>query len=82
MAKSRSQPVNLPGAQPLMNPLLFSLGQSSFNMTRGYEDIEGGGGDTRKGGSEKNVGLGGGALKICILQNQQEGRRAPKKLNC
>ena len=41
MAKSCSQPVNLPGAQPLMNPLLFPLGQSSLNiMTRGYEDID------------------------------------------
>ena len=29
--------------------------------------------DTRKGGSEKIVGLGGGAPKISILQNQQEG---------
>ena len=30
MAKSRSQPVNLPGARPLMNPLLkvFSLKRS------------------------------------------------------
>ena len=64
--------------------------ESPFNMTwegKG-EDIEeeGGGGrlrkflDTRKGGSEKIVGLGGGAPKICILQNQQEGG-APKKLN-
>ena len=47
-------------------------------MTRGYKDTEGGGGglrkflDTRMGGSEKNVGLGGEALKICLLQNQQE----------
>ena len=32
--------------------------------------------DTRKGGSEKIRG----ALKICILQNQQEGG-PPKKLN-
>ena len=43
--------------------------------------------DTRKEGSEKIVGLGGGAPKICILQNQQEwgeggGEEAPKKLNC
>ena len=55
-------------------------------MTRGCEDIEGGGLrkflDTRKGGSEKIVGLGGEAPKICILQNYQErGRGAPKKLN-
>ena len=36
--------------------------------------------DTRKGGSEKIVGLGGEAPKICILQNYQErGRGAPKK---
>ena len=26
--------------------------------------------DTRRGGSEKIVALGGGAPKICILQNQ------------
>ena len=49
------------------------LRESSFNMTRGDEDIEGGGGlqkffDTRKGGSEKIRG----SPKICILQNQQE----------
>ena len=55
-------------------------------MTRGCEDIEGGGLqkflDTRNGGSEKIVGLGGEAPKICILQNYQErGRGAPKKLN-
>ena len=37
--------------------------------------------DTRKRGSEKIVGLGGGAPKICILQNQQEGGGTPKKLN-
>ena len=35
--------------------------------------------DTHKGGSEKI--RGGGALNICIFQNQQEGA-APKKLNC
>ena len=29
-----------------------------------------GGGHTRNGDSEKIVGLGGGAPKICILQNQ------------
>ena len=43
-------------------------------MTGGDEDIEGGRIrkflDTRKGGTEKIVGLGGGAPKICILQNQ------------
>ena len=54
-------------------------------MTMGYEDIEGRLRkflDTRKGGSEKIVGLGGESLKICILQNQQErGGGAPKKLN-
>ena len=48
--------------------------ESSFNMTRGGdEDIEGGLRkflDTRRGGSEKNVALGGGAPKICILENQ------------
>ena len=50
-------------------------------MTRGDEDIEGGLQTflaTQKGGSEKI--RGGGARKICILQNQQE-RGAPKKLN-
>ena len=48
------------------------LRESSFNMTREDEDIEGGLRkflDTRKGGSEKIRG----APKICILQNQQEG---------
>ena len=43
-------------------------------MTRGGdEDIEGGLRkflDIRRGGSEKIVVLGGGAPKICILQNQ------------
>ena len=44
-------------------------------MTRGGgdEDIEGGLRkflDTRRGGSKKIVVLGGGAPKICILQNQ------------
>ena len=60
------------------------LRKSSFDMARvGDEDIEGGLRkflDTRKGASEKTVGLGRGAPKICILQNQQEGRRAPKKI--
>ena len=32
---------------------------------------------TRKGGYEKIVGLGGGAPKICILQNQQERKIEP-----
>ena len=57
-------------------------------MTRRCDEIDGGGEglqnflDTRKGGSEKTVGLGGEAPKICILQNYQErGRGAPKKLN-
>ena len=51
-----------------------TLRESSFNMTKGDKDIEGGKFlDTRKGVSEKIVGLGGGAPKICILQNQQEG---------
>ena len=36
--------------------------------------------DTRKGASEKLVGLGGGAPKICILQNKQVGGLL-KKLN-
>ena len=52
------------------------LRESLFNITRGDEDIAEGGSpkflDTRKGASEKIVGLGGGVPKICILQNQQE----------
>ena len=48
--------------------------ESSFNMTRGGMKILRGGAkkflDTRRGGSEKIVALGGRALKICILQNQ------------
>ena len=64
--------------------------ESLLGMTRGEggEDIEGGLRkflDIRKGGSEKLRGAGGGgALKICILQNQQHeggGGRAPKELN-
>ena len=44
-----------------------TIRESSFNMT--------GGGirklfDTRKGDSKKIVGLGRGAPKICVLQNQ------------
>ena len=31
--------------------------------------------------AEKIVGLGGGAPKICILQNQQDGWGLLKKLN-
>ena len=59
-------------------------------MTRGEMKILTGGAPKifryPKGGSEEIVGLGGGAPKICILQNQQEGggdRRgeAAKKLN-
>ena len=50
-------------------------------MTGGDEDIEGGGLrkvlNTRKGGSEKI--RGGGALKICILQNQQERGGSQKR---
>ena len=46
------------------------------------EDIEVGRGlrkflDTQKGSSEKT----GWGVKICILQNQQVGGGAPKKLN-
>ena len=49
--------------------------ESSFNMTRagGMKILRGGLRkflDTRRGGSEKIVALGGGALKIHILQNQ------------
>ena len=49
----------------LENNLLL-VGESSFNMRQwGDKDINGGGGvrkflDTRKGGSEKNFGLGEG----------------------
>ena len=48
------------------------LRESSFNMTctSGDEDIEGGG-----EGLQKFLDIQkGGSLKICILQNQQEGR--------
>ena len=50
----------------------ISIRESSFNITRGDEDIERGLQkflDTRKGALKKL----GGAAKICILQNQQEG---------
>ena len=61
------------------------LGKVQLIWQGGDEDIEGGGLrkylDTRKGGSEKIVALARGARKICILQNQQERRAAPKKLN-
>ena len=57
--------------------------ESSFNMARrGDEDFEGWLRKflaTWKGGSEKI--RGGGASKICVIQNQQEGGGAPKKLN-
>ena len=51
---------------------LLTIRESSLNMTRGDGDIEGEGElqnslDTRKGGSEKIVGLGRGAPKIFIL---------------
>ena len=57
---------------------LYEHRESSFNMARERMKILRAGGlrkflDTRKGGSEKNFRLGGGAPKICILQNQQEG---------
>ena len=50
--------------------------ESLFKMTRGDEDIEG-------GAPNFFWHPKGGALKICILQNQQEGGGggAPKKLN-
>ena len=57
----------------------WPLRESSFHMAKGGgggggdEDIEGGLRkflDTRRGGSEKIVALGGGVPKICILQNQ------------
>ena len=52
--------------------------ESLFNMTRGDEDIGGGGGlrnflDTRKGCSEKKFGLGGGGeglRKFLYFKNQ------------
>ena len=37
MAKSRSQPVNLPGAPPLMNPLEVSLGQDEMPRQTSHE---------------------------------------------
>ena len=37
--------------------------------------------DTWKGGSEKIVGLGGEAPKICILQNYQERGKGALKNN-
>ena len=40
------------------------LRESLFNLTRGMKIL--------RGGSEKIVGLGGRASKICILQNQRE----------
>ena len=52
-------------------------------MTRGDEDMGGVAPkilDTRKEGSETIRG-GGGAPKICILKNQQEGGGGPIKLN-
>ena len=51
---------------------LCMIRESSFNMTRGDEENEGGGGglrkllDTRKGGSGKIVGLGGGVPRKCV----------------
>ena len=50
-----------------------NLGKVHLIWQGGDEDIEGGLRkflDTRRGGSEKIVALGGGAPKICILQNQ------------
>ena len=44
---------------------LTAIRESSFNMTRGGMKI-------LRGGSEKIVALGGGARKICILQNQHD----------
>ena len=51
--------------------LLLQLRESSFNMTRGDEDIEGGLRkflDTRRGGSEKIVALGGGLRKFVYFK--------------
>ena len=52
---------------------LAKIRESSFNMTRGEVKILRGAPKIfrhPKGGSETIVGLGGGALKICLLQNQ------------
>ena len=58
---------------------MYTVRESSFNMTRGEdEDIEGG--LQKFLGTRKGKKLGR-APKICILQNQQEGGGAPKKLN-
>ena len=54
-------------------------------MTRGDEDIEGELWkflDTRKGGSEKIVGLEGGLQKFVYFKANTRGRGAPRKLNC
>ena len=62
--------------------------ESSFNMTRGggMKILRGEGGSENfwtpeRGALKKIVGLGAGAPKICILQNQQEREGVPKKLN-
>ena len=53
-----------------------AIREISFNMRRGNEDIEGGSENfytPEKGALKKKIGLGGGAPKIFIFQNQQEG---------
>ena len=60
----------------------FFVRESSFNMTRGDEDIEEGLRkflDTRKGGSEKT--RGGGGSKDFNTSKPTGGGGAPKKLN-
>ena len=57
------------------------LRESSFNMTRGGEDIEGGLRkflDTRKGGSEK---IRGGDSENLYTSKPTTGGGSPKKLN-
>ena len=68
----RIQPIQVP-SKCFFQMALLSIRKSSFNMTRGDEDIEGGLRkflDTRKGSSEKNFGPRRGDPKICILHNR------------
>ena len=65
-----------PGQRQNTEDVYCSFRESSFNMTSGGdEEIEGELWkflDTRKGALKK-LREGGGAPKICILNNQQEG---------
>ena len=49
------------------------LRESSFNLTRGDEDIEGGSENFKTPERWALKNLGGRAPKICTLPNQQEG---------